>query len=50
MLAFRDLDEVIEDNMAESDDPQFNAWRRKDRRAQACIGLTLSDPMLENVR
>ena len=28
-LAFRDLDEVIEDDIPESHDPDFNAWRQK---------------------
>ena len=50
LLAFQELDDVIEDDMPESDDLNFNAWRGRDKKAQVCIGLTLSDSMLENVR
>ena len=48
MLSFRNLDEVIEDDMPESDNSKFNAWRHKGKKAQAFIGSALSDPELEN--
>ena len=50
MLAFRDFDDAIQDDMPGSDDPNYNSWHHKDKKVQVCIGLTLSDSMLENVR
>ena len=47
LLALKDLDEYIDSEAPTSDSA---AWRRKDTKAQAIIGLTLSDEMLENVR
>ncbi len=29
---------------------KITQWKRRDRKAQAIIGLTLSDDLLENVR
>ena len=47
LLALKDLDEFIDCNV----EPQSTAeWKRKDIKAQAIIGLTLSDEMLESVR
>ena len=47
VLALKDLEEFITD-----DPPAENqaAWTKKDKKAQAIIGLTLSDELLENVR
>ena len=41
---------MIEDDMPDEEDSQFASWCRRDKKAQACIGLSLSDSMLENVR
>ena len=49
LLAFRDLDYIIEDDILESNDPNLNAWRHKDKKAKASIGLTLSDSILVNL-
>jgi len=50
LLALRDLDEHIDDDPPSDDSTSFHTWRKKDRKAQAIIGLTLSDELLENVR
>ena len=50
LLASKDLDEIIEDDEPDLNELEFKTWQRKDKKAQACIGLTLSDSMLENVR
>ena len=49
LLALKDLSEFIEES-SPSDDTDSATWKRKDRKAQAIIGLTLSDDILENVR
>ena len=36
--------------MPDEEGSQFATWRRRNKNAQACIGLTLSDSMLKNVR
>ena len=48
LLVLKDLEEYID-----ADPPtgaNLAAWRKKDIKAQAIIGLTLSDDLLENVR
>ena len=47
LLALKDLSEFIENDAAAHDTPE---WRKRDVKAQAIIGLTLSDELLENVR
>ena len=49
LLALKDLSEFIEESSPSDDSDKAN-WKRKDRKAQAIIGLTLSDDILENVR
>ena len=49
LLALKDLSEFIEESSPD-DDTESSTCKRKDRKAQAIIGLTLSDDMLENVR
>jgi hypothetical protein len=46
----KDLDETIEEDPIERDASEFMIWRRRDKKAIACIGLSLSDALLENVR
>jgi len=49
VLALKDLDDLIEmDPPEEKED--FSKWVRKDRKARAIIGLSLSDEHLEHVR
>jgi hypothetical protein len=50
LLALKDLDEHIEEDLPELDASEFAIWRRCDKKAMACIGLSLSDALLENVR
>lgn len=50
LLALKDLDEFIDDDPPSRTDESFKAWTRKDIKAQATIGLTLSDEMLANTR
>ena len=49
LLALKDLSEFIEESSPD-DDTESSTWKRKDRKAQAIIALTLSDDILENVR
>ncbi len=49
LLALKDLDDHL-DGQKPVDAVQQAAWVKKDRKAQAVIGLTLSDAMLEHVR
>ena len=49
LLALKDLSEFIEES-SPTDGADTATWKRKDRKAQAIIGLTLSDDILENVR
>lgn len=47
VLSLKDLDEFL------TEDPPATglaAWKKKDKKAQALIGLSLSDELLENVR
>ena len=48
LLVLKDLEEYIEADPPVGTD--LAAWRKKDIKAQAIIGLTLSDDLLENVR
>eukprot|EP00171_Calliarthron_tuberculosum_P023184 IDg23184t1 len=50
LLAWKELDEHIEDDPPARETSEFPNWRRRDKRAMACIGLSLSDALLENVR
>jgi len=49
LLALKDLDEHLVSARPETAELLL-AWEKKDRKAQAIIGLTLSDQILENVR
>ena len=48
LLVLKDLEEYIDADPPVGAD--LAAWRKKDIKAQAIIGLTLSDDLLENVR
>lgn len=50
LLAWKELDDHIEDDVPPRHDDDHSTWRRKDKKAMACIGLTLSDALLQNVR
>ena len=50
LLAFKDLDEFIEAEPPEETDATHGAWKRKEVKAQAIIGPSLSDDMLGNTR
>jgi hypothetical protein len=50
LLALKDLNEYIEEDAPERDASEFATWRRRDKKEMACIGLPLSDALLENVR
>lgn len=49
VLSLRDLDDQINTTRPD-DDTAAAAWDKKDRKARATIGLTISDELLENVR
>ncbi len=49
LLALKDLDDLIEKD-APSEKDKDDDWDKKDRRARAIIGLSLSDEHLEHVR
>lgn len=48
LLALKDLSEFLEDDPPVGD--LLAAWKKKDMKAQAVVGLTLPDELLENVR
>ena len=50
VLALSEADEFIEDDPPLDTDPEYKAWLKGDRKAQAIIGLTLSDSVLEQVQ
>jgi hypothetical protein len=50
LLALIDLDEHIEEDPSKRDADEFATWRRRDKKAMACIGLSLSNALLDNVR
>ncbi len=52
VLALKDLDDFLTEEPPKEDAPKADvtAWNKKDKKAQAIIGLTLSDELLENVR
>ena len=49
VLALKDLENFLEEDPP-SDSAQLATWTKKDKKAQAIIGLTLSNDLLENVR
>ena len=50
LLALKDLLDFIDEDPPASAGTELVAWQKKDIKAQAIIGLTLSDELLENVR
>ena len=49
LLALKDLDEHIEEDPP-TETNALSAWKKKDKKARALIGLSLSDDQLDNVR
>ena len=49
ILTLKDLENYLEDDPTTSSE-LVDAWRKKDKKAQAIIGLSLSNDLLENVR
>ena len=49
LLALKDLDEHLESTRP-TDGEELSAWKKKDAKARAVIGLTLSDEHLDHVR
>lgn len=49
LLSLRDVDDHIDSERPEDDD-QIEAWRKKDKKAKALIGLSVSDQILEHIR
>lgn len=49
LLALKDLDDHLTSERP-ADESEAIAWDKSDKKAQAIIGLSLSDPILENVR
>ncbi len=49
LLALKDLEDLIEDDPP-ADAADLPTWAKRDKKAQAVIGLSLSDHLLENVR
>ena len=51
LLILKDLDSFLEEDPPNSTDSAAVAlWHEKDKKAQAIIGLSLSNDLLENVR
>ena len=50
MAGFRDIGTLIDDDIHFVNDPNLDPWRQKIKKQRPCIGLTLSDSSLENVR
>jgi len=50
LLILKDLDAYIVQEAPPKDDGRFSQWVRGDKKAQAIIGLSLSDEHLEHVR
>ncbi len=53
VLTLKDLEHLLEDDPLQrtsTNQTEFNQWKKLDKKAQAIIGLSLSDEMLENVR
>ncbi len=53
ILALKDLENFLIDDPPSGENvmpTETTQWKRKDKKAQAIIGLTLSDDLLENVR
>lgn len=49
VLALKDLDDFLEDNPP-TVASEIAQWKKRDKKAQAIIGLSLSNDLLENVR
>ncbi len=49
ILTLKDLEHFLDEDPPTSG-TELLSWRKKDKKAQAIIGLTLSDELLENVR
>ena len=53
LLILKDLEDFLYDDPPSSETSttaQVALWRKKDKKAQAVIGLSLSNELLENVR
>ena len=53
LLTLKDLENFLEDDPPSSEEPNNGTialWFKKDKKAQAVIGLSLSNDLLENVR
>ena len=50
VLAFRELDDLITEQTPPDDADEVLKWKKKDAKAKAVIGLTLSDEHLDHVR
>lgn len=50
VLAFRELDDVITDEGPPTEVDKLEKWKKRDAKAKAVIGLTLSDDHLDHVR
>lgn len=50
VLAFRELDDVVTDERPPTEVDELAKWKKRDAKAKAVIGLTLSDYHLDHVR
>ena len=50
LMALKYLDDLLEEDPRTDKDSSITAWKKEDKKAQAIIGLTLSDDLLANVR
>ncbi len=53
VLTLKDLEDFLEEDPPLENEvrpDKISEWKKQDRKAQAIIGLTLSDDLLENVR
>jgi hypothetical protein len=50
VLSLRELDSYLESDSQPIDAPEYSEWCTKDKKAQAIIGLSISDAHLEQVQ
>lgn len=50
VLSFRELDDYLDDDSPATTSNEYASWCKKDKKAQAIIGLSLSDDHLEQVQ
>lgn len=50
VLSIRELDEFVDEDPPNESSPEYKSWLKRDKKAQAVIGLSLTDTHLEQVQ